>query len=406
MASGVRVVGERDARAETVALGFFVMTGARDEAPASAGASHLIEHLLFKGSAAMPGGELNARLDDLGASVNAYTGEETTVYHAACLPPDWPALLKLLGELLRPAFRPRDVQTEREVVLEEIAMYADDPGSRAFDELRRRAWNGHPLGHLVLGTPETLANLTPEVLRHDFAARYGAQSVVLAACGDFDWGALLAAAEDLTAGWPAGTFGRALSAPTFAPALHLAPQADLARVQFALLAPGLAATDPLREAAAVLAELLGGDNGRLHWSLVDAGLADGFDLSHAEFQELGAFEAGWSCDPSRAGETLDIVRGELQALQREGPTPAELARARNKLATQAALGAETPYARLFALGEETLYLGHPRTLEESVAAFERVTLNGVRTVLEGRPFDKAQILALGPLNSDFGVAPT
>lgn len=396
--SGVRLVGERDPDAETVALGYFVMTGARDERASEMGASHLIEHLLFKGGAAVSGRELNARLDDLGASVNAYTGEETTVYHAACLPEGGPALLELLSELLRPAFRVGDVEVERAVVLEEIAMYADDPGSCAFDELRRRAWNGHPLGHLVLGTPQTVAGLSAQRLKGDFAARYGARKVVLAVCGNFDWDELVRSAGRLTEGWPNGDFERTLAPHTFTPALHRLPDGDLARVQFALLAPSFSATHPLRAAAAVLAEALGGDNGRLYWSLVDPGLADGFDLSHAEFQETGTFEAGWTCDPARAGETLDIVRGELQRVQREGLTPAELTRARNKLAAQAALGAETPYARLFTLGEETLYLGRPRTLEEGVAAFGRVTPEDVRAVLEGRPFDRAQILALGPLD--------
>ncbi len=394
----MRLVGERDPDAETVALGYFVMTGARDEAAGEMGASHLIEHLLFKGSERVSGRELNTRLDDLGASVNAYTGEETTVYHAACLPPDAGALLGLLSELLRPAFREEDVRLEREVVLEEIAMYADDPISRAFDELRRRAWNGHPLGHLVLGTPQTVAGLTAQRLKGDFAARYGARNIVLAACGNFDWDELTSLAGRLTKGWSQATFSRTLSPHTFTPALHLLPERDLARVQFALLAPGFSATHPLRHAAAVLAEALGGDNGRLYWSLVDPGLADGFDLSHAEFEDTGTFEAGWSCDPARAQETLSIVRGELGHVQLEGLTPAELTRARNKLAAGTALSAETPYARLFALGEETLYLGRPRSLGESVAAFGRVTLEDVGAVLEGRPFDKAHILALGPLD--------
>ncbi|WP_245588581.1 M16 family metallopeptidase, partial [Deinococcus pimensis] len=237
--NGLTVLGETDPTALTFAAGYFVRTGARDEAPSDMGASHFIEHLLFKGSDRVGGDELNARFDALGANVNAFTSEEATVYHAATLPGAWRDLLGLLTELMRPALRPEDVEVERGVILEEIAMYADQPESRLFDELRARAFGAHPLGHLVLGTPETVSGLTPGRLRENFLARYPAGNVTLVACGRFDWAEFVAAAAQLTRDWPTGSFSREAAPPVLTGGLDVITDEGLGRAQIAFVAPGL-----------------------------------------------------------------------------------------------------------------------------------------------------------------------
>ncbi|PYE55766.1 M16 family metallopeptidase [Deinococcus yavapaiensis] len=395
--SGLTILGEPNDAAQTVALGYFVRTGARDERLQEMGASHFIEHLLFKGSETVSGDDLNERFDRLGGNVNAFTSEETTVYHAACLPEAWEELLETLTELMRPAFRAADVEAERGVILEEIAMYEDNPASRAFDELRVSAWSPHPLGHLVLGTNETVSALTPEALRHNFEARYGTRNVTLVACGKFDWDALLRKTRELTATWPRTTFERVHAPRALTPNVTVVRDDALARTQFALIAPGLSATSPRREVGVVLADVLGGDNGRLYWSLVDTGLSDGVELAHVEFDELGAFEGGWSCDPERAKETLDVVRAELERAQREGVTEAEVRRSRKRIAVGLALRTETPYSRLFTLGMDFLYLGRPMASDEAIGRFEAVSVDAVNDLLKARPFDSAHVLALGPL---------
>lgn len=403
--NGLTVLGEPDPTALTFAAGYFVRTGARDETPEDMGASHFIEHLLFKGSDRMSGDDMSARFDALGANVNAFTSEEATVYHAATLPGAWRDLLGLLTELMRPALRVGDVETERGVILEEIAMYADQPESRLFDDLRRRAWGEHPLGHLVLGTPETVAGLTPERLRANFLGRYGSGNVTLVACGRFDWPEFVRAAEDITRDWPTGRPTRAQPDPTLHAGMDVVTDAGLGRAQLAFIAPGLAASDARREAAVVLSEILGGDNGRLYWSLIDPGLADEADLSHVEFADTGTFECSWSCDPERAAETLALVRTELEKLQVGGVTEQEVARARRKIAVGTVLRTETPYGRLFTLGMEQLYFGRPVTLPETLARFEAVTAEDVNALLRERPFDRARFMALGPLDAELNALP-
>ncbi|WP_229756009.1 M16 family metallopeptidase, partial [Deinococcus soli (ex Cha et al. 2016)] len=178
--NGLTLLLEPDPDAQTIAAGYFVNTGSREETPQDMGASHFIEHLLFKGSDEVGARELNERLDDLGGHANAFTSEEATVYHAATLPEHTPELLHTLTELMRPALRDTDIHTERGVILEEIAMYADQPSVRVTDQLRADYWGDHPLGQPILGTTDTVTTLSPDTLRAHHQARYGAQRVTLA----------------------------------------------------------------------------------------------------------------------------------------------------------------------------------------------------------------------------------
>ncbi|MEW6422995.1 MAG: pitrilysin family protein, partial [Deinococcota bacterium] len=289
--NGLTLLLEPDAEAQTVAAGYFVATGARDERPEELGASHFLEHLMFKGSQRLDAATLNARLDELGGNANAFTSEEATVYHAATLPEQTPELLETLTELLRPALRPVDIEPERGVILEEIAMYAEQPAIRVMDELRATYWGEHPLGHAVLGTPKTVGALTREALVRNWRERYGADRVTLAVVGAFDPDRVLAWAQEELKSWPAGIPQVATASfPPPAPGTVRTLRDDrLTRVQVALALPGLPTNHPLREAAVVLAELIGGENGLLYWALLDTGLADSADLAHLDYRDAGTF---------------------------------------------------------------------------------------------------------------------
>ncbi len=393
--SGLKVLLAPDLHAQTVAMGYFVQTGARDEQRDEMGASHFLEHLMFKGNDSVGGAELNARLDALGGHANAFTSDEATVYHAASLPERAPELLSALSVLLEPALRPEDIETERGVILEEIAMYADQPESRVFDALRAAYWGGHPLGHQVLGTVQTVSALTPEVLRRNFLARYGSLSVTLVATGQLDAQNILEQAARISADWPQTVHLRRPQPQQAASALHTLPDDSLSRLHVAVCTPGVAVDHPLREAAAVLSEIVGGENGRLYWALLDTGLADSADLSHAEYQETGVFEGGFSCDPERAVQVLALYRGVLSSLQERGVTEAEVRRAARKLAVSTLLRSETPQGQLFGLGMEYLALGRLVTVEEAVERVANVTVQDVAALLALRPFDVQVTVALG-----------
>ncbi|WP_102125529.1 M16 family metallopeptidase [Deinococcus planocerae] len=404
--NGLTLLLEPDAGAQTVAAGYFVATGSRDERPDELGASHFLEHLMFKGSEGVGAAELNERLDDLGGNANAFTSEEATVYHAATLPEQEGELLGTLTELMRPALRPEDIGPERGVILEEIAMYAEQPVVRAADELHADYWGDHPLGHLVLGTPQTVGALTREALARNHRERYGAGRVALTVVGAFDPARVLAWAQAELTGWPAGTPAAPTPLPTprHPGTVRTVRDPNLARVQVALALPGLGAAHPLREAAVVLAELVGGENGLLHWALLDTGLADGADLAHLEYREAGTFEGGFSCDPERAQTVLDRYRDVLAGAG-EAVTDAAVRRVARKLAVGTLLRAETPQGRLFALGMEHLALGRPVSTAELVDRFARVTAAEVRAVLELCPLTRPTVVALGPVEGLRGVIP-
>src|SRR5215212_7043761 len=152
LANGLTVLGEHSPSARSVAVGFFVRTGSRDEVPEEAGVSHFLEHMMFKGTPRRTALDVNLDFDRIGASYNAYTSEENTVYYAAVLPEYLPRGLDILADILRPSLRQEDFDTEKNVILEEIDMYEDQPGSVAWDRARRLYYGTHPLGNTVLGS--------------------------------------------------------------------------------------------------------------------------------------------------------------------------------------------------------------------------------------------------------------
>lgn len=395
--NGLTLLLESDPQAQSVAAGYFVNTGARDEQSEEMGCSHFLEHLMFKGSEELDALTLNERLDDLGGHSNAFTSEEATVYHAAALPERLPELLDTLTHLMRPALRESDLQAERGVILEEIAMYADQPGVCVLDELHLDYYGLHPLGHRVLGTAETVSSLSREQLYRNYLERYGACHVTLVLVGAFQEEAVLAWATDALASWPAGAAltPPPVPVPPAQGAIRHLHDPSLHRVQVALSTPGLGLRHPLREAASLLADLLGGDGGALYWALVDTGLADMADLTHLDYRDSGVFEGGFSCDPQRLDEALNAYLSALASAEAL-ITEASVRRAARKAAVSTLLRAETPQGRLFTLGMEYLAVGDVRSTAEVASRFTSVTPDDVREVLRLCPLKQITGVTLGP----------
>ncbi|GHG01919.1 zinc protease [Deinococcus piscis] len=386
---GLRLLTESDPQAATVAAGFFIASGARHDQTGGQGAAHFLEHLLFKGSEALSAAELNERLDWLGGVHNAFTSQEQTVYHIAGLPEDLPQLLDTLRELLRPALREPDIEAERGVILEEIAMYASQPGVRVLEAMQAEFWGTHPLGQSILGTPASVGALDRAALDTQLQRAYAPHNVLLVVTGALDEAEVWSWAERELGQqwpWPASTASggpAAESAPSPSGQIRQLVWPGLERAQGAFAWPGLSAHHPLRPAAAVLAELAGGENSRLYWTLLDSGLADSADLGHLDFQDCGSFEGGFSCDPDRADEVTRLFLQTVADLHRTPPTPAEVASAARRLAAETGLRADTPAERLFVLGLENLPQGSERivTPEDLTAEFAAVTPAQVQAVL-------------------------
>lgn len=397
LANGLTVIGEHNPFAASVAAGYFVRTGARDENAEVAGVSHFLEHMMFKGTDRRSAADINREFDELGAQYNAFTSEERTVYYGAVLPDRLPRLLDLLSDMMRPALRQADFDVEKNVILEEIAMYEDRPHFRVFELGGKGFWNGHPLGNSVLGGQDSIRALRREQMLAYFERRYASSNLVLAVSGDYDWDAVTEEVARLTETWHPFEVGRQLAEPRPNAGEGHARDDALSRVHAAVFAPGLAVTDERRYAAAVLGNVLGDDSGsRLFWALVDKGLADAASLGHEASDGAGAYVGYVSSAPERADEVIATYKRVLTEVQNGALDAQEWRRAQRKLATALTLRAETPLGRLVSLGVAQQTLGRYQSVQDVVRSVMESSVEEGHALLAGRPFDALYVHRLQP----------
>ena len=395
--NGLTIIGEHNPRSQSFAAGYFVNTGARDEDEAVAGVSHFLEHMMFKGTDKRSPEQINREFDELGATYNAYTSEERTVYYGAVLAERGARLLDLLTDMMRPALRQGDFDLEKNVILEEIAMYQDRPGFKVFEAGNTKFYNGYPLGNSVLGTSESITALQQQQMQRYFEARYAPNNMLLSVAGNYDWDAVVAQARELTESWQPSMTKRAY--PDFSPqqGQDVAQDATLKRAHVALFAPGVSAQDELRYAAGVLANCIGDSSGsRLYWALVDKGLADSASLSHDGSDGAGAFVGYLSTAPERLDEVVQLYKEVLNTVEAEGVREEEWERAQRKLATSITLRGETPFGRLMFLGSAYLYNGEYQSVQNTIDAVFAASLEQASELLARRPFSRLYTFALRP----------
>jgi len=396
--NGLEIVAETSPDAYSSAYAFFVRTGARDETDAISGVSHFLEHMVFKGSAHRTAAAVNRDLDDLSASSNAYTSEEQTVYYATTLPEEQEAILELLADMMRPALRQEDFDTEKQVILEEIAKYDDQPPYGAHEKCMAAFFGEHPLGKSILGTPASVGGLTRDQMLAYFEQRYSPRNIVLAAAGNVEFDSLVLQAQNYCGRWAM------FDAPR--PLPQARPRSDfrvlhkpLAVQQYVVqLAEGPAATDDDRYAARLLTTILGDDSGsRLFWELVDTGQAESASIGAQEFQGAGVFLTWLSCLPDLAAENLQRITDIVRASEADGITEPELEQAKNKVCAHIVLQSERPTNRMFAVGNAWIQRRQYKTVREAVDAYRAVTLDDVHRVLKRYPLSRTATVAVGPL---------
>jgi predicted Zn-dependent peptidase len=395
--NGLEVIAECDPSALSLAMGFFVQTGSRDEAPVEAGVSHFLEHMVFKGTARRSAEDVNREFDELGAHYNAFTSEESTVYYASLLPEHQAPAIDLLADILRPSLRTEDFNMEKKVILEEIEMYLDQPPYGMDDYIKRLCFGDHPIAGSVLGTAESVSALTPEAMRSYFERRYSPGNLVLAAAGNVDFDALVKQVEAACSEWKPVEAPRTLPKATVAPKREAIVQSS-ATQQYALLlgdAPDGRSTE--RYAAKLLATILGDDSGsRLYWRLIDPGLAESASLGHYDYQGVGMFYTWLSCEPDDFEENLAAVEETLASINTEPPTATELAHAKSKIKSRVVLGSERPRSRLFNVGGGWQMRGDYRPIEEDLARLDAVTIDDLVRVAAEHPLDRNAVVTVGP----------
>jgi predicted Zn-dependent peptidase len=397
LANGLTVVAECNPQAYTSAFGFFVKAGSRDESEEIGGVSHFLEHMVFKGTPNRTAEQVNLELDELGSNSNARTSEESTIYHAAVLPEFQSQIVELLSDTMRPSLRPEDFETEKQVIIEEIKMYADQPPYGGFERIMAEFFGGHPLGQSVLGTTETVSALTPDQMMEYFQQRYSPSNIALAASGNIDFDHLVEDAEKFCGSWERFDAPRSVRKADYQSGFVSMHQPVSSQQYILQLAPGPATNDEDRFAARLMSTIVGDDSGsRMYWEFLDSGVAESAGMGGYEFDGSGSLMTFLCCEPDRAQESLNRLLKLQRDVKSNGVTQRELELAKRKVASHIVLASERTETRMFSVGSQWL-TGLPyRTAAEIAASYEAVTLAQVNEALEKWTLDTNMTLVVGP----------
>jgi predicted Zn-dependent peptidase len=400
--NGLSVVTEPMPGSSAVALGFWVDAGSRDEQPLIAGASHFLEHLLFKGTETRSAQDIAEAVEAVGGEMNAFTTKEYTAFYIRLLDEDIPLAMDILSEIMwGPAFRPDEVEAERQVILEEINMHEDEPADLVHDLCQEALYPSHPLGREVLGDRSTITTMTPDDIRGYFGAHYRPGSIVVAAAGNVDHDVVAAGIEQRFTG-PSGA-GPARTATPLAPARPLV--VDKRATEQAHVVLGLRAIsrdDDDRFAFAVLNQVLGGGmSSRLFQEVREKrGLAYSVYSYRAAYLETGMLAIYAGTSHSRVATVLDVIGTELDRLVQEEIPERELAVARGHVKGSMVLSLEDTSSRMSRIGRSQLVHGHVMPLEEMVERTEAITAEDVRRVIERVVAGPRTLAVVGPFEED------
>jgi predicted Zn-dependent peptidase len=399
--SGLTVVSEAMPGAHSVSTGVWVKVGARDEPAGLAGASHFLEHLLFKGTAERSARNIAESVDRVGGEMNAYTTKEYTAYYTR-LPAGFTELsLELLGDVLtRPALRDNDVEAERHVILEELLMDDDTPDDKVHSLLFGALFPDHPLGRETAGEAATVAALTVDEIRSFFAHWYHPAAMVVAAAGAVDHDELVAGAERC---FVAGDGAPATLPERTAPGERVEPLAVLKRpteqTHLAIGYRGLSREDPSREALDVVNHVLGGGmSSRLFDEIREKrGLAYSVYSAPSSYADAGALSVYAGTTPDHVTEVLDLVDDELDRIASDGITGNELDVAIGYLAGSYVLALEDTASRMARVGGQICVRGAVRDVDEQVERYRNVTLDDVAAVADRVLTGPRALAAVGPV---------
>lgn len=395
--NGLTIIGEVNPAAQSAAVGFFVRTGSRDETADINGVSHFLEHMLFKGTETLSALEVNEAFDRLGAKFNAFTSEENTVYYAAVLPEYLDDVAALWMQLMRATLRDEDFNLEKNVILEEIAMYKDLPQFEVMDQGRALHFGQHCCGNSVLGTNESIGALTADQMRTYFARRYAPNNMVLACCGNFDFDRLCKLADRHCGNWQTMDSPRPLSTFDGTFEKRHVQNDNLVRQHLCLLSPTVSMQDPQRYAASLLAMILGDDTGsRYYWALVDPAIADAAVMHCESMDGAGVFYSYVCCAPDKTSRVIAILDELYAEVTANGITDAELETARNKVLSAMTLKCEQPMGRLVSLGFNWVYNGQYLAVEQEIQQIKAVQSADVNGLIERLRPAKYTLMSLGP----------
>jgi len=406
---GLRVVTEAMPGVRSASVGVWVGVGSRDEAPTLSGASHFLEHLLFKGTPSRSALDISVELDEVGGEFNAFTAKEYTCFHARVLDEDLPLAVDVLGDMLTSStLTDEDVEAEREVILDEIAMHDDDPDDVVSNLYAHKAWGGSPIGRPIAGTAESIAGLTRAQIRRFYRSRYTPSSMVVAVAGNVDHASVVRLVAE--------AFSRSgfLDDPSVRPdpvrrtaRARATASGDVVlrrpfeQANLVLGVNGLVRTDERRYALGVLnAALGGGTSSRLFQEVREKrGLAYSVYSYAAHYADAGMVGVALGALPGKVPDVLDVVRSELAALADDGISADELRRGQGQLRGGLVLSLEDSGSRMSRIAKAELLYDELPSIDEVLQRVADVTLEDVNALARSL-FRQPQTLAVvGPFDT-------
>ena len=370
--SGIRVVSEAVPAVRSVALGMWIRAGSRDEEVAEAGVSHFLEHLLFKGTPNFSAIEISETLDGMGAYFNAFTGKEVTNLHARFLDVHLEKAFGLLGEMLLESTFP-DIDSEREVVIEEIAMYDDEPSSKVHDLLSRAVFGDSPVGRPIIGRAEVISAIPVEDIRAYHASKYTAPNIVISAAGSVDHDRLVELASRLEPG--SGTKNPIGQPPADRTGETLFESKETEQFHICFGTPSINRSDERRFALAVLDSLLGGSSSSRLFREIreERGLAYSVGTYAEQLTDSGVFAIHTGTRADNVEVVCELIGVEVRKLIDHGVPEEELERAREHVKGRLVLSEESNAARMNRIGRSVLHEMPILTLDEMLARVDAVT---------------------------------
>ncbi len=399
--NGLRVITEDMPGIRSVAVGCWIDTGTRDENPNEAGASHFLEHLLFKGSELLPARRIAERFDAMGAESNAFTSKDHTCFWARLLDEDMPDGLGMLAEMLqRPAFRSNEIDAERQVVVEEINMAEDDPSDLAFEEFMMAVFEGHPLEAPVLGTRESLRRMTRDDIAGYWKRRYGAGSVVISLAGSVDHQQVVEQVWDLFGEWSGDSVPHEYALIHPSPTVRVVER-DTEAAHVIIGGAGLDRADERRWSFEVLNHVLGGGMSSRLFNAIreERGLTYSVYSFKTAYADAGAWGVYAGTSPDQADTVFELIQAEIDSIVGEGITQDELERARGAMRGSLALSMEDSASRMVRLGRAELIGFEHLSIDERIERIEEVTLDDIRDVAEAVLTGPKVIGAVGPFSA-------
>ena len=409
--SGVRILSERVPGARSATIGYWVAVGSRDETPSTYGSTHFLEHLLFKGTTTRSALDIAVSFDAVGGEHNAMTAKEYTCYYAKIQDRDLPMAIEVISDMLTSSLLDREeFETERGVILEELAMADDDPGDVTSERFFEAVLGDHALGRPIGGSPETIQAVSRDAVWNHYRANYRAQDLVITVAGAVDHDELVAGvtAALRRADWNLDATATPVSRRSASGDLIergsplVVVQRPIEQANILLGVEGLAASDPRRSTLAVLNSVLGGGmSSRLFQEIREKrGLAYSVYSFSPSYSDAGLFGIYAGCSPSKVAQVTELMLSEFRSLANTGVTSDELRRANGQLSGASALALEDSDTRMSRLGRAELTMGEYVDLDESLRRLDLVTADGIRELAEELVSRPLSIAAVGTIDED------